>query len=283
MFPFESTAGRLAATAAAVFVCVALLLVFEPVRLAAEDFLGVFRVERFAAVTIDPNNPPAAPHPSELGTFTQPAPPKMHEVSLGEAQSLVQFKLIDLPASVGLPANSPFVVSEGVQLSFTFDAEKVKAYLASQGISHLVLPKNLDGATIRVNIPPIVSKQGYFPDGASRANQRHLSFIQTTSPTMEVPPDCDVELIRAQLLSSGLLPPDLARQLAAIQDWRKTAVIPVPADATRRDVDVAGAPGLLIAGPQYGATVFWQRNGVVYGLTGNLPEEELLSLARSIK
>lgn len=285
MSPFQNTAARAAMAALAACLCLVVLLAFEPVRSAAEDFLGVFRAERFAVVTVDLNNPPDVPNPSELGTLTVPEQPKVHQVtSKAEAQALVDFALADLPEA--LVESASYNVSEGVQFSFTFDAQKVKAYLASRGISSMVLPKNLDGATLKVDVPPIVTVGVDLTPADGTAPRRHVTFVQTTSPTLEVPPDLDVELIRAQLLNSGLLPPDLASQLAAIQDWRRTAIIPVPSEGvTKRDVDVAGAPGLLIAGPEFGAGVFWQRAPIIYGLTTytGLSAEDLLSIARSIK
>lgn len=284
MFSFQHTAGRLAMAAVAFVLCLTVLLAFEPVRLAAEDLLGVFRVERFTAVTVDPDSLTDVPNPSDLGTFTRSNDPKTQQVSREEAQSMVGFTIADLPESLGLAANTPYAVTEGFEVSYTFDGEQVKAYLAARGISPSLVPANIDGATIRVSVAPFVTRQGHFPDGAARGNQRYISLSQTTSPTLEVPPDLDVEMIRSQLLSSGLLPNDLAGQLAAINDWQNTAIIPVPENATRVDVDVAGAPGLLISVPDQATIVCWQRNGVVYALGGTrLTDKELLDIARSIK
>ena len=277
---FQSTGARLAGVAAAVCLCLVALLAIEPVRLAAEDFLGVFRAERFTAVTVDVNNPPDVPEPSQLGTFTAPEAPKVIRLAPAEVQSLSNVRVAEPSYTAGLKASETFQMSEAIQYSFTFDSEKVKTYLASKGISSLVVPENLDGATIRINVPPVVMRHYYHPVDEER---QRISFFQTTSPTLEVPADFDVELLRAQVLSSGLLPPELSQQLAAIQDWRSTAIIPVPSDATRYDVDIAGVPGLLVAGPKYGAGVFWQRDGVIYGLAGNLSQEETLRIARSVR
>jgi hypothetical protein len=296
----RGTGPRLAAAVAALCLCMVVLLAFEPVRTAAEDFLGVFRAEKFTAVTIDINNPPEIPSPSELGTFTKPEPPAMHKVTQMQAANLVSFRILAPQEAAGLPGNPELTVTDNAQYSFTFNAEKVKAYLASKGISGMVLPKNLDGATVKVTVPPIVMKnygdvanavdqlqgeprkQGETA-GAATATARHLSLVETTSPTLETPPDFDVEMLRAQLLSSGLLPPELSSQLSSIQDWQSTAIIPVPSDANRRDVDVAGVPGMLVSGENYGVGVFWKRGDVIYGVAGNLSEEETLGVARSIK
>jgi hypothetical protein len=61
-------------------------------------------------------------------------------------------------------------------------------------------------------------------------------------------------------------------------------VIPITSEINKRDVDINGAPGLVLSNSKYGAGVVWQRNGIVYGIQGNkLSEEDALKLARSVK
>ncbi len=69
-----------------------------------------------------------------------------------------------------------------------------------------------------------------------------------------------LEDVRAALLSSGLLPPDLAAQLSSIPDWRTTLPLPVPVGSVAwRDADVVGNAGYVF-GDASGlvAAVVWQ-------------------------
>jgi hypothetical protein len=257
------------------------VLLSPDLRSAAQDPLGIFRVRRFAVITMDPSNLPAMPqNPTALGSLTiDQAPTESLVASLSEAQAQVGFTLrtpSKLPAA--FQAEPLIWVSQEGRFSYTFDAERVQTYLASSGATGTELPASLDGVKIEVTIPAHVVLEYRAVDG------RPLILGQGQSPTIKVPEDLNVEQLRQQVLDLPGLPPELIVQLQAIEDWRHTAIIPVPRKhATSQEVSADGGKALLLEGTEAeGSALLWEREGIIYGLAGQLSPSELIALANSM-
>lgn len=279
--------GWVAACAAAVGL-VALLTV-APVRLAAEDFLGIFRVQRFAAVTIDPSQLPRLAGPAKVGEHPAVTPPQLREATLSDATQAVDFPVRQpqyLPPA--LAGQSRLLVSSPAEFSFTVNLAAVKEYLAQAGALDIRLLASLDGATLRARVPAsVVAVYGAatltsMQEGTQPPAGPYLLLAQSRGPTLQVPDTVDVDLLREQVLALPVLPPDLAAQLRAIKDWRNTLIIPVR-PGTHRDVTVAGAPALLINHSDKDNTLLWQGSGIVYALSGSVAESELMRIANSLR
>ncbi|MBI2862667.1 MAG: hypothetical protein HYX89_07595 [Chloroflexi bacterium] len=247
---------------------------------AASRLLSVFRVQKFAPITVDPATlSDLHLDPQAFGTFSGQEPKVRSLASLADAQGLVDFpirQLSALPAGVSGPTQ--VAVSEPATLSFTFDAAKTQAALAALGLS-ANLPKGLDGTTISGQMPASVV---VLYSGANSG----LAFYQGRAPTWEASEGLDVAALRDLFLSIPGLPPELVAQLAAITDWRTTVPVPVLSGSRADRVTVAGAEGLLItsvSSPAPGAVLVWERDGVLYSLGGSLAGEELLRLASSMR
>jgi len=285
---------RLAASAVVALVAVSLLFTLSPVQTAASGFLSLFRVKQFVAVTVDPSSLPNLAAPKDLGSLNFIGDRQPKSVStLAEASKAVGFTVpipTTLPAGLESTPRS-LMVTGAFSATFTPDIKKVRAYLSSIGASDVKLPDNLDGAPISLQVSPAVSvlyteKGGVSrsPDGTVRpqVGQRFLYLGATTSPTLNVPDGIDVEQIRTELLKVPGLPPELVNQLRAVQDWRNTVVVPV-VKGTSKDVTVQGEKGLLIsASDGQGETLLWLKGNVVYTMTGNVSEAELLAAANSL-
>jgi hypothetical protein len=87
--------------------------------------------------------------------------------------------------------------------------------------------------------------------------------------------------LRQQLLKSGAVPPAVASQLLAIQDWRTTLPVPV-IQGTSKPATVDGANGTLIVGEGPHPLLVWQKDGVLYAMSTSGSEQELLDAARSL-
>lgn len=285
---------RLATSAVTLFVAMVLLFAFTPAGMAAGNFLSIFRANKFVAVTVDPSTLPNLGSPSDLGTVTSTGSGGMKSVSPAEAQ---QLSGIRLPAIGAMPSgidSTPRATMASGPHSVTFkpDIKKVRAYLDTIGASNVKLPDKLDGAPITIAAGPVVSqlyteKGGLdrAPDGTAKplAGQKFIHVAATTSPTLTVPDGIDVDQLRSELLKMPGLPADLVNQLKAIDDWRNTVVIPV-VKGKSSNVTVQGQQGVMIhedGGP--GSTVIWQSNGIVYTITGNVSDAELLAAANSLK
>ncbi len=285
---------RIATSAVAVVVAVALLFTLTPVQTAASSFLSLFRVKKFVAVTVDPASLPNIASPVDLGEFTITGDQKTRQVSLAETEKAVGFKVqtpATLPSGMETAPRSVDITS-AISVTYTPDLAKVRAYLASIGASNVRLPDNLDGAPITLQVPPAVAvlyaeKGGIerTPDGLPKplAGSRFLFLGATAGPTLSVPDGLDVELVRTEILKMPGLPQDLVKQLKAVEDWRNTVVVPV-VKGTSREVTVQGEKGLLISETGgKGTTLLWLKGGIVYTLTGSVSEAEILAAANSMR
>lgn len=285
---------RLVTTVVVVFVAMTFLFSLAPVQTAASSFLSVFRVKQFVAVTVDPSSLPNLASPSELGTFKQVGDHSMKQVTLAQAESAAGFKM-QMPTTFpsGIESSPRATTLMGASsVTFTPDLKKVRAYLAGIGASNVKLPDNLDGAPITLQTQPAVAvlyteKGGYEQQAGSipkpLAGQKFLYVGATTSPTVNVPDGIDVNQVRAELLKVPGLPTDLVNQLKSIDDWTNTVVVPV-VKGTSKNVTVQGVQGVLVQedkGP--GLSLFWLKDGVVYTVSSNVSEGELLSAANSMK
>jgi len=90
------------------------------------------------------------------------------------------------------------------------------------------------------------------------------------------------------------LDPSEAHRIAASVDWRSTLLVPVPTNAASfRQVDVNGHKGLFIRmdgdgtgeGPngQRGAMVMWTEGERVLAVQSDLPSEDVLEVAQSLR
>jgi hypothetical protein len=272
--------------AVVVLVCVAALFAFPAVRSAADDVLGVFRVQKLAAVTIIPAELPPLPQLSQLndlsalGTFVLPQELESIEVAtVAEASAQVGFS-VRVPQHLppGLADSRKIGVMEETSFSYTLDLKEVQALLGDLGAQGIELPTALDGATITATIPAFVVI-------AHGSEDDPLILAQGKSPTLKVPDNLNVGQLRDQLLTYyAFYAPQTAAQLRAIKDWENTLVIPIPPGATHRSVMVDGSEGLLIEGIAEQITgLIWQKEGVIYGLAGKLPAEELVAIGNSLR
>lgn len=271
------THGRLRpmAIGAAALACLLILFSFAPMRQAAADFLGIFRVRKFAVIPIDQTQQQkleSLAQQAEDGRFGKPvtvreASKPQPVADLAEASRLVGFT-VRTPA--GLPAGATvksLTVQSGPALRYEMDRAVMEALLAATQAQGVKLPA-VDKITLEVDVPLVATQE--FTIGAGR-----LAIVQMTSPQVHIPPGIDLTAIGEAGFKFLGMPDADARRLAQSIDWTSTLVIPLPADVVQyREVTVDGVPGLLIehrAGTsgRRAASVLWQKNGIVYGIEGS--------------
>ena len=125
-------------------------------------------------------------------------------------------------------------------------------------------------------------------DGAgSSSGSSHLpTLIVAQAPVPAVTStDATVAGIEDYLLKQPGISPQLAAAIRAIGDPSSTLPIPIPIDmASAKTVQVQGVSGLAIGDiTAAGSGVIWQKNGVVYGVAGFLPESEILAIANGLQ
>lgn len=296
--------------AAAVSLALVAVLFFTPVGLRAQGLLGVFRANDVVAVQVDPSSLITLPEPADLGTMNMATKPEVKVTTLadaGQQAKLTPRTLASVPS--GFSKNPVVLVTSPVEGSYTYDLAKVQAYYKQRGLTSTP-PAELGGLTINASVSPVVlqvyadqaaidqimsaAKAASDAQGAPvskgtpealqkvAAKSKVLVFGQVSSPKVEASSGVDIAALRQKILDSGAFPPELALQLAAIGDWQETLPVPV-LKGTSRDVTVDGVHGILATDAETGESwLIWLKNGIAYGLGGNVSESALLDAAGSL-
>jgi hypothetical protein len=277
-----------------ILLALVLVVSLPPTRALAQDFLNLFRVKRFAALTVDPAR---AKELENLRIDTEQLFGENMQVlketgkpvkvaSVQEASDRAGFR-VAVPTA--LPKNHTlevYVQGEGSGV-FTANAAKLQEVLDLTGVKDVSIPAQLDGAKITVTKPAAVELRYAFKNGK-------VSLMQAPSPEVELPPGVDLK----QLAEIGLrvlgLSADEARSFANKVDWRSTFLVPIPANAAEvRQVSVNGADGLLLTskGQSKGnspyasseTVLLWAKGGMVFAMYGELGTADMLEYANSVQ
>lgn len=246
-------------------------------RAAASDFLGQFRVQKFAAVSISPDQlavlEQAAASGLRPGTlqFIEPPGDGAAVDSLRDAAVLTGTGVQTLP-ELGQP--DAIYVTDGGSAIFTVDVESSREILALADLDPNLLPSELDNAAIRIFIYSGVMQQ--WDDGTM--------LVQTLSPIVDYPSGIDPNLLGGALLQLLGLSESESARLAAQIDWTSTLVLPVPTDVgTFEEVTVQGVSGLYISSADGISGILWQKDGNVYVLTRTGEKDALVALANQMQ
>lgn len=283
----------------------ALAMAFAPVRVIANSFLGLFRVEQVTVVQLNPEDLPEGFESSaNLETiFVE----DVQVAGEGEPQTVANAE--EASAFAGIPVRLPtevdgelkLEVKSPMQMTFTVNPSHIQALLDELGRTDIKLPGGIDGAEVTVDLPAIVSatygdcnlpaegrQEGFDPDDPSAYPSLHcVNLIQMASPTISAPPGVDLQQIgQAYLELLGMETADAAHFSENI-DWSTTLVIPLPTyNSEYMEVSVDGVKGTLIRSYGEGSsnfTLLWVSNGIVYALNGNGGASTALAIANSIK
>ena len=291
------------ATLAVVLILV-VALGLPPVRAFANDLLGLFRVEQVSAVPFDPLNLPEN-FSFDQQSITQLMAENLEYELVGKAQEVATTaeasSLAGIP--VRLPASSLVVgtpklsIEPGVKMSFKVDLERIQSILSEAGFGDIEFPEELDGTTVKAELPMIVTTvysniikskvaTDQDPDAEGGWCPNCTVLVQLASPTLETAEGVDLTAIgKAYLRLTGMSDAE-ADSFSQTVDWATTLVIPVPNFASRETVSVDGVEGILIlqspdSDRQY--MLIWAKGGIVYALTGYGTKTKALEIANSLK
>lgn len=273
-------------------------------RTATAEFLAQFRSQRFVAIPLDPSQERSGLAPLEhLGTVRDTRPSKSGEevATVEEASRRVGFQ-VKQPEATTMPADlnrAPKVmVAPAHEVRFTFDRDKAREYYRSVGRPEVSLPDKFHGVSLVVQVPAaaLLAYEGRdelgLPSGARRDLQKtgsgktpSLMVGQAGELKVGVDGNVSLEELREFLLGLPGLPPEAVQQLRAIQDWRTTLPIPVPADKVNwQQVNIGGGQGLLLAdNTGAGGGAIWQRDGRIYGVFGAAKADEIRRVADGLR
>lgn len=282
---------------------IVLALSFAPVRAWAGQFLGLFRVQQVTVLPIDTTRLSALTGDEALGrrlgqlfsdsvTITKDPTEPQVAADAAEASQLAGFT-VRLPNQ---PAATPqLTVQGGTAFEFILSRERAQALLDESGYNQLQLPASLDNALIQVDIPTgVTAAYGNCPKSENEAGspgRRFAScvlFVQIPSPTINTPPDLDVNQLAEIGLQLTGMTAEQAHEYSQTVDWTSTLVVPIPRNgATYEKVAVDGVTGYLIQrpsddAPQY--ALIWVKDGIIYTIGGlGNDASAALALANTLK
>ncbi len=279
---------------------------FAPVRAWAGQFLELFRVQKVQVLPVDSTLLNEMTGESTLAkqvnqllsqstTVTkQPTKPQLVQ-NVTEAQQKAGFQ-------VRLPANRTdtpeLIVSGESAFQFTVDRKMAQTILDQAGRKDLQLPASLDGALIKVDIPagvtagygdcPKPSELEASSGSPGRRFKNCVILMEMPSPTVDTPPNLDVQKLAELGLEFTGMKPGQAHEYAQTVDWTSTLVIPIPRNAAQyKQVQVDGVTGYLIQrpiddAPEY--ALIWVKNGIVYAIGGlSSNSDAAIQMANSLK
>jgi hypothetical protein len=267
-------------------VIVALLFSIAPVRIAAADFLSLFRIRKFAVIPLDQQqlsklDQLAKKAESQFGEpqVVREKGPEQAVTDAAQASSLAGYTVRTpsrLPAGASLQS---FTVQTGPAMHYEIDRAALETFLQAAGAPTAGLPQT-DKLAFDVDIANFATQQ--YQVGANR-----LEFVQVPSPQVNLPAGIDP----AALAETGFLflgmPAEDAHRLATTIDWTSTLVVPLPANAARaREVTVDGVTGLLLEdtnGTRRESALVWEKDSILYFLSGRLDTRILIDAADSLQ
>jgi hypothetical protein len=277
---------RPALAAVSAVVVVALLFSIAPVRIAAADFLSLFRVQKFAVIPLNTQQMDRLEQLAKQadGQFGEPQMvrekgPEQPMSNGAQASSLAGYT-VRIPSRLPQGASlSKFVVQSGPAMHYEVDRAALETFMQAAGASTAGLPQT-EKLSFDIDVKNFVAQQ--YQVGANR-----MEFIQVPSPQVNLPEGIDP----AALAESGFLflgmPAEDAHRLATSIDWTTTLVVPLPTNAAQaREVTVDGVTGLLLEdvnGTRRDSAIVWEKGGILYFLNGRVDTGVLLDAADSLQ
>lgn len=282
-------------------------LFFSPVRAIANNFLSLFRVEQVRVLEFNPDQIPEDLEAS--AQFEYMLSNNINVQERGEIQELVSVEQAEALAGfrVRLPqlkeGEETLKFQPGGSAEINIDIEQIRTVLGDIGRSDIILPDNLNGAIVSIEIPggiiaqygdcesEVLSQPSDINDMEELENitlPQCTTLIQMPSPVISAPPNLDVVQIGEAFLQIIGMSREEATTFARNVDWTTTLIIPVPSYATdHEEVLVDGVTGAFIQQYRFEGPdeymMIWIKDGVVFALSGPGDKETALEIAGSIK
>lgn len=276
-------------TAGAALALVSLLL-FPPVRAAADELLQVFRVRQVVFFPVDPARVDqleeldiAVPtlFAREPTILNSPAPPRDVE-AVGEASQAVGFPVRAPAALPTTPTERSITVRDRTLLSMQVNVDALRQMLAIAGIDDVTLPDALGDEPITIDVSPWAAQRYAGPDWS-------IELYQGRSPDVTLPEGVDLATLgRTGLRVLGMSEAE-AETVSRQIDWTSTLVVPIPPRVQDvRSVSVGGHDGLLVGTSEERSQswlLYWQEDDLFYILeaNGTLSDAEVLAAANSLR
>jgi len=292
-------------TAWAALIIVAVItasLSFPQVRVIANSFLGLFRVEQIEAVGVGIRMDNL---PNELESrFTaldnviadqimvdnEIVPVSVQDIA--EASQLAGFQA-RMPTQP--QGDTVILYQDASTVRLVIDRERWRALLDGMGYDDFVLPESADGEEIKFNLPKAIIV-GIGDCQYNEINEVKLGspetknctiFMQSGIPTIDAPAGIDINQAGQILLQAlGMSEAD-AEAFSKTVNWATTLVVPVPSDVEYRHITVEGEDGIFLEDRYDGGkgvyTLLWVKDGLLHALIGDGTLTEALQSVGSLE
>ncbi|HEY1467732.1 MAG TPA: zf-HC2 domain-containing protein [Candidatus Acidoferrum sp.] len=285
-------------------------LAFPSARSFAQRLLATLRIEKVQTVPLDfasmddPSNRKLQQGLAQMisDNVVVTTDEKEMDASSQDAAS----KLTGFPVKVLSSRQDPpsFRVAGAHAFHMTVDRSRLQEVLDEAGRTDLILPANLDGAQVSVQVPR--SAEVSYGNCGDRKSRHHgpepadsadanppsapsdcLALIQAPSPTINMPAELNLQQLAETALQLAGMTPVQARKFCQTIDWKSTLVLPIPRSVTSYEpVSINGIQGTLMRfpskrGPSYG--LIWVDDGIIYGLVGWGDPNVAVQLASSLE
>jgi hypothetical protein len=203
-----------------------------------------------------------------------------------------------LPQALGQPL--AVEVAPGGEYRFRVDGTKIGEWAAAAGLAS-------DGLPDSVGYVDVTAEAGFIARYQSTSGTIELQ--QLPVPEIAVPADWDLRALGELYLRTLGVSQYQARALATTIDWGSTLVVPFPAaESEALDVKVDGVAGVAfvqsrwqggrgetsagstpldsesggLGGNEPHAVVVWQRDGMLYAVSGDLDPSALVAIAEDL-
>jgi anti-sigma factor RsiW len=288
-----------------VILIIGVAMAFAPVRTLANNFLGLFRLQQVSIVEVDPetmqlnlqNSAELEALISDKMTFEGGGDP-VSVASVQEAAAQAGFA-VRLPEGVSETPN--LTVIPGGKANLQIDVAQVNAVLAAMDRADVQIPRELDGATVTINIPTNVTAEfgecnfdmegtkgrNFDPDEpATLPILPCTTLVQMPSPTVSAPEGLNITQLGEVYLQILGLSKEEAQQYAQTVDWASTFVVPLPRyAATYRSIPIDGVQATLIQDSRQDGqyVLIWVKDGMLYALSGPGDQATAEGIARTLK
>ena len=256
---------------------IAVLFSFPAVRATASDFLGLFRVQKFAPISISPGQMATLEQLAEEGMAPGDLRINHEPGALTPVDSLIEAGFqtgLDVRTIAGLGDPADIAVVDGGDGSLRIDLAAARALMEAAGADPALLPDNIDGAKIHVTVFP----------GVQQSWGDHI-FVQAPSPWVDYPEDIDAQILGEAALQVLGTEPEEAQRIAQNIDWAGTLLMPIPSElVTYSEVTVDGVSGVVLEPLDgSGGSLMWQKDGTIYMLNTQGSTADLLNLVDSVR
>jgi hypothetical protein len=301
---------RFAWAASLAAVIVAGSLAFPSARSFAQRLLATLRIEKVQPVSLDFASMDTSSNRKLQQGLGQMISDNVvvttDEKEMDAASQDAASKLTGFPVKVlSSRQDSPsFRVSGAHAFHMTVDRARLQEVLDEAGRTDLILPANLDGAQVSVQVPRSVevsygtcstnrkSRHQEPPADSADANPSGapsdcLALIQAPGPTINMPAELNLQQLAETALQLAGMTPVQARKFCQTIDWKSTLVLPIPRSVTSYEpVSINGIQGTLMRLPSKNRPSYalvWVDAGIIYGLVGWGDPNMAVQLASSLE